>query len=825
MVSLGCRMAFGLFFLAVTTPAAQTTLDNGVDPWNLGKGDWIWQVPQSQSSIGVSTVQDLVAYEKNKGMQWINVKCGDGGSVWSQFNSSLVTACHNAGLKVFAWGYNYGNNVAGELNVALNALSLGADGFVIDAEYEYETNAFNNALAIKFCQAIKAAYPNRFLAYAPSPSWSLHQTFPYREFGMYCDAIMPQDYWGYRNITPQAMVTMMNTQYVAWRATLSGSGTNAIKPVAPVAQADVATVPGSDESDFVYALRTDPSPLSPTGYHSVSFWDCQEHTADQWAAIGATNILLMTNTAPGLPIQPFNRCVDPGGSATFSARAYGAPFPAYQWRFNGADIPGATGSSFTVASAQLTNGGGYSVVASNSLGAATSRVVKLTIVPPAPVLQLAFSDTFETNSAALWNLFQGSANGVSDFTTNWAFDYSTQTFSSYGMVGFNATTQAIPVAPSTPNGTRCGLKLTVNKNDATASASGVSLYPKGMNFGSNYVLRFDAWINYNGGPGNGVGSTEFLTAGINHTGTRANWHTTGTSSDGLWFAVDGDGQSGGSDYRAYQGTGGTPTQLAFGASGMDVSGAVSFDCVDYVYGKLFSYPNYEMPGVPGKHWVQVELSQFNGVITWRLNGAVLAQRTNTTAYTSGNVMVGYTDPYSSIANPPQDNFVIIDNVRVYTAVNPPQLIAQPQGRTVNQGATWTANATAGGTAPLAWQWQWNGNTLADATNSALTLTNIQTAQAGTYTVVVTNLAGTATSSNALLAVVPLRIDSVPAAPGSPVQLLVTGAPGPGYRIEVSDDLTHWTVLTTFTNLTGVAEFTDATPTNLPRRFYRAAAPR
>ena len=53
-----------LLFSTIATRAAQTTLDNGVDPWNLGKGDWIWQIPQSQTSIGVSTVQDLVAYAR-----------------------------------------------------------------------------------------------------------------------------------------------------------------------------------------------------------------------------------------------------------------------------------------------------------------------------------------------------------------------------------------------------------------------------------------------------------------------------------------------------------------------------------------------------------------------------------------------------------------------------------------------------------------------------------------------------------------------------------------------------------------------------------------
>ncbi len=805
--------------------AASTTLDNGVDPWNFGKGDWIWLVPESQVSLGLSNVQQLVSYETNKGMAWITVKCGDGGSIYSQFSSSLVTACHNAGLKVYGWGYSRGSNVTGEINVALNCLGLGADGFIIDAEIQYETNVFGPQDAIKYCQAIRAAYPNRFLGYAPSPSWSLHQTFPYREFGMYCDAVMPQCYWGYRGITPQAMVTMVNTQWVAWMATLSGSGTNAIKPLIPAAQADVDTVPGSDESDFVYYLQTYPTPVTPKGFHGVSFWDCQEHSADQWTAIGATNIALMTTNAPGIPGQPYNQCVDPGGTAVFGARAYGAPTLRYQWRFNGTNITSATGSSLSVTGAQATNAGSYTVVVTNASGAVTSRVAKLTVTTPSPVLQLAFADDFETNSAALWSLFQGSANSIMDFTTNWAFDYSTQSYRAYTLTASNFNTALIPVAPSTTNGTRSGLKLAVNKNDGTGSPSGISLYPKNLNFGSNYVLKFDAWINYNGGPGGGSGSTEYLTCGLDHTGTRANWLPDYVSaSDGHWYAVDGEGGSGGTDYRAYQGNGGVPSTLTVNSSGMDVSGAVSFDYVDLFYGKIFGYPNYESPGIPGKHWVQVELSQFNNVITWRLNGAVFAQRTNTSVYGSGNVMIGYMDPYSSIANPAADNYVIIDNVRVYTAVVAPVITNQPAGSTVNSGANWTAAAAASGTTPLAWQWKRGTTNVSGATGSSLTLSNVSVSWAGTYSVVATNAAGSAISSNAVLNVVTMQIASFGETNAGQFQLVVSGAPGSNYAVQISTNLSNWSTIKMLTNTTGVVQFVDGGATSAPTRFYRVLAP-
>ena len=60
------------------------------------------------------------------------------------------------------------------------------------------------------------------------------------------------------------------------------------------------------------------------------------------------------------------------------------------------------------------------------------------------------------------------------------------------------------------------------------------------------------------------------------------------------------------------------------------------------------------------------------------------------------------------------------------------------------------NITAGGSTPLSYQWSFNGTNINNATNAILTLNNVQLGDAGTYLVTVTNLYGSATSSNALL---------------------------------------------------------------------------
>jgi hypothetical protein len=84
----------------------------------------------------------------------------------------------------------------------------------------------------------------------------------------------------------------------------------------------------------------------------------------------------------------------------------------------------------------------------------------------------------------------------------------------------------------------------------------------------------------------------------------------------------------------------------------------------------------------------------------------------------------------------------------------PTIISQPASQSVFPSNTVTFSATAQGTSPLSYQWFFNSNSLAGKTNSTLTLTNVQPAQQGYYSVTVTNAFGKAASSNAFLTVLP-----------------------------------------------------------------------
>ncbi len=111
---------------------------------------------------------------------------------------------------------------------------------------------------------------------------------------------------------------------------------------------------------------------------------------------------------------------------------------------------------------------------------------------------------------------------------------------------------------------------------------------------------------------------------------------------------------------------------------------------------------------------------------------------------------------------------------------PPSFSLQPSNQTVVVSSNATFQSAALGAQPLTYQWWFNGATVSGATSSSLTLTNVQSAQAGPYEVVVTNVAGAATSAVAQLTVLtPPSITTQPTnvavAAGSVIMFQVTAS--------------------------------------------------
>lgn len=248
-------------------------------PWN--KGLWIWQMKSCLNGDVDAIIKKCHDFD----ISYVLIKNGDGGNLWTQLTHDIISRFQNANIKVYSWTYNYGYDPIAEANVAMQCLSLGVNGHVFDAESEFEYLANNAHAAEVMLQAIRARYPDKFLAHAPYPFISVHRNFPYMTFGKYYDAVMPQVYFGTMNRIPQDAIVKMYNDFVDWENRCKAEGhADSIKPIIPIAQAydnyqvnPAYILKPADIHTFVSIVK---------GYKSVNFWSFQHILRDDcWAAI------------------------------------------------------------------------------------------------------------------------------------------------------------------------------------------------------------------------------------------------------------------------------------------------------------------------------------------------------------------------------------------------------------------------------------------------------------------------------------------------------------------------------------------------------------
>jgi hypothetical protein len=756
-------------------------LDGGVDPANLGKGEWLWQLSnctnkmkgQVPTVVNIPTMMDFL---KSKGIQYIIVKAGSGSTNFPsssnrQFNTALVTAAHAAGIKIFGYTRSWGIDIAGESAIADYVFNCGADGFVLDAEAEWESNkawigSNGPTLAMQLCGMIKTNWPNKFLGHAPFPIISGHSSFPYKEFGYWCDAVLPQVYYHYWNKTATAGLNWMDTEWRSFQNGLSGKWTNAIKPLAPIADSDTSTQDVPSIAEFYNYLKTDPNCVTATGYKGCSFWDAEEHYATTWDAIGAGSI---GDIAPAITNQPQSQRLVVGQVATFSVSATGSPAPKYQWRFNGGNIPGATASAYSRMNIQLNDAGSYSVQLTNSQGSVVSSNAVLTVT---------------TNIVFTLTATAGSGGTVTSYPEQ-------ETYASNAVVVLTANANpgsAFTGWSGDASGTQNPLTITMVKNTSVGATflttnSGaeemiVESRSGGLNFGSYTDSSFSDSTLKSGAPGCGDQALGSRYA----TATAA----TITITPGLQHA------------------GGTYLLEVTHGSATSISKTITVKAT--LTGGSFAAPGGAAASVWTTAFRSPTANIWQPVGTFTLNPGVLQP---TLRFTTTNTDLSGTSRFYS------------DAYRLTLQAAPPTIATAPASQSVAVGSSVTFAVSATGTAPLTYQWLRNGTNLSGARASSYSVINATPSDVGAYKVIVASLYGGVTSSNAVLTVFNPRPNILSLQLPSPgAQLTVTGGdPARNYVLETTSDFDSWDFLTNFPGTNGRVQFTDPA-TNSPRRFYR-----
>ena len=160
----------------------------------------------------------------------------------------------------------------------------------------------------------------------------------------------------------------------------------------------------------------------------------------------------------------------------------------------------------------------------------------------------------------------------------------------------------------------------------------------------------------------------------------------------------------------------------------------------------------------------------------------------------------------------------------------PVINVQPAGTTANLGQTVSLHVAATGTAPISYQWFCNGSPINGETSSTYTKLNVARAQAGIYSVIVTNAGGMAVSSNAVLKVlVPQLLGSPQLLPNGSFQFTSTDANGgllspsnlANFEAQASTNLVDWASLPNALSLTnGMLLLQDSGTSNYTTRYYR-----
>jgi hypothetical protein len=378
------------------------------------------------------------------------------------------------------------------------------------------------------------------------------------------------------------------------------------------------------------------------------------------------------------------------------------------------------------------------------------------------------------------------------------------------------------------NGWTNALKMTVNKDASFSGASmGVNVYPIGQTFSGNYALRFS--MDLVEGVGNPQTTpSEAAEFGIDHTGTNCNWVSGDiaagvgsgyTNIDGVWIAIDSAAglATGGTppDYGLYTGGVATLQTLPNSSWYQPVSDPGTALATVYKHPTPYDATGTGTPAstAPNDVWSDVELKQFNGTVTLSINKTAVLTYAVTNQFTNGDIMLGYDDPFANVnlgvtAAAYYSNVRVVELAPFIASLTPASLVVD-----LGQSATFTLAAI--GSTPFTNVWYHGAtpiltNVISTAADSdSLVLTSPTLASAGNYSVVVSDLSGSITSSVVALSVVvpPLEFTTLSLNPSGTEATLQFTSGNPF-------DSTNSFTLQSSTNLAGVPNdgFTNVTGT-------------
>jgi RHS repeat-associated protein len=422
---------------------------------------------------------------------------------------------------------------------------------------------------------------------------------------------------------------------------------------------------------------------------------------------------------PMIGTNPVSLTKIAGTDANFSVAVTNTFVVNYQWQQNGSDIPGATSSAYMRTNVQyLADHGSYTVVCSNTAGAVTSSIATLTIlVPPVFTVVPASTNIVQGNDvtlvAAVTNVatapvsFQWQLNGtdIADATTAsltlhvpQPTDSGIYTIIATNIVGSNAVSATVGIYEPIRITNEPQSVIVVQGANAPfqVGASGTSPVYTWRRAGTNLS---------NGGNISGASTNTLIVSSV-------------TTADATNYSV-----------------------VVTNPVSAITSSVASLTVITPPVITSFNISPFPVIQAADATFTVTATSATTPIYQWTYNGTSITGA-NSSSYTNLVMTTNNNGLYSIIVSNDAGSVTNSTNI---TILIPPTITSQPTDTITNVGSNATFTVTATGSATLSYFWflsdtnfvLWETNFL-----STLTFTNVQTSNAGSYSVTVSNSIGT-----------------------------------------------------------------------------------
>ncbi len=433
---------------------------------------------------------------------------------------------------------------------------------------------------------------------------------------------------------------------------------------------------------------------------------------------------LTVNTAPVAPsitTPPVSQTITAGGTAVFSVVAGGNAPLSYQWLRNLVAIPGATSPSYTT-SPMLTADSGSSFICTvtNAVGSVTSTAAILT-VNAAPVAPSITSPPVPlTVTAGATAIFSVVAGGDAPLGYQWLKN-------SVAIAGATAASLTLPSVGATSAG-KYSVVVTNSVGSVTSSEVGLTVLLLPV------ITAQPVGVTVNQG--------QNATFTVAASGAESyQWSKDGVSIPGASFAVlrlaaVSAAQAGSYAVTVGNSTGSTVSTAAVLAVKAPVIIATQPTPVKAALGERVVFS------------VQAEGDSGASVsYQWRRDGISLAGGTGA-ALTISSITAADYGAYSVLITSPSGTAVSEAAAlsRLTDSPEAPVITQEPRGVTISPHGSLILSVVATGSPAPDFLWRLNGVPLPGASRATLVVTDVLPIQAGSYSVVVSNSAGSVTSA-------------------------------------------------------------------------------